>query len=316
MELKLNIYAKDGKTIEKTYISKDYNVSFGIIRKFMKLINIEKMEDKMEVLNLVMGAWEQFETVLSGFFPEVTEDEWDRVSLEEIVDLIIDIAMSIVSKIAKIPTQKKMTLGLTNGTINGGFGVTYDSPARDTTGVPYPGLYGQNVSTTQPNYATETPVLGSVGVTTDPTKSGMELSDSDLYLYFYVGETVQNANLIDAGRIGEQLATKTDMLQASGAGMPSNKYIDLTLGASGSTYTAPANGWVRFAYKVTSQGGWGSLVNNTNNLWTALPGNYYTGGVHSVFVPVKKGDSYTIQYGGSTGESLRFIYAEGSSPTV
>ena len=29
-------------------------------------------------------------------------------------------------------------------------------------------------------------------------------------LYYYVGETVQNANLIDAGRIGEQLANKAD----------------------------------------------------------------------------------------------------------
>ena len=33
-----------------------------------------------------------------------------------------------------------------------------------------------------------------------------------LSLYFYVGETVQNANLIDAGRIGEQLANKQDKL--------------------------------------------------------------------------------------------------------
>ncbi len=32
-------------------------------------------------------------------------------------------------------------------------------------------------------------------------------------LYFYVGETVQNANLIDAGRIGEQLANKQDVLE-------------------------------------------------------------------------------------------------------
>ena len=44
----------------------------------------------------------------------------------------------------------------------------------------------------------------------DPTKSGIETSDSGLYLYYYVGETVQNANLIDAGRIGEQLANKVD----------------------------------------------------------------------------------------------------------
>ena len=46
----------------------------------------------------------------------------------------------------------------------------------------------------------------AVGITTDPTKSGLELSDSDLYLYFYVGETVQNANLINAGRIEEKLS--------------------------------------------------------------------------------------------------------------
>ena len=49
-----------------------------------------------------------------------------------------------------------------------------------------------------------------MGVTLDSTKSGIETSDSDLYLYFYVGETVQNANLINAGRIGEQLANKQD----------------------------------------------------------------------------------------------------------
>ena len=35
---------------------------------------------------------------------------------------------------------------------------------------------------------------------------------SGLSLYYYVGETVQNANLIDAGRIGEQLANKQDKL--------------------------------------------------------------------------------------------------------
>ncbi|MEE7582510.1 MAG: hypothetical protein UDO63_04765 [Oscillospiraceae bacterium] len=113
MELKLNIYANDGKTIEKTYVAKDYNVSFGVIRKFMKLMNIDKLENKTEVLSLVMGAWEQFEVVLSGFFPDVQEEEWDRVSLEEIVDLVMNIAMNIVSKIAKIPIQKKMGLPAT-----------------------------------------------------------------------------------------------------------------------------------------------------------------------------------------------------------
>lgn len=107
-ELKVNIYAEDGKTIEKTYIAKDYNVSFGTVRKFMKLMNVGKIESRTEVLTLVLSAWEQFETVLGGFFPDVQDDEWDRVSLEEIVDLVIDIAKVVLSKVAKIPTQKKM----------------------------------------------------------------------------------------------------------------------------------------------------------------------------------------------------------------
>lgn len=35
--------------------------------------------------------------------------------------------------------------------------------------------------------------------------------------------------------------------QVARMAMPSNKYIDLTLGASGSTYTAPANGYFQLA---------------------------------------------------------------------
>ena len=41
------------------------------------------------------------------------------------------------------------------------------------------------------------------------TKANQEISG--LYLYFYVGETVQNANLIDVGRFAETKANKTDV---------------------------------------------------------------------------------------------------------
>ena len=61
---------------------------------------------------------------------------------------------------------------------------------------------GTSISTTTSLFKNGT----AVGVTTDPTKSGIETSDSGLYLYFYVGETVQNANLINAGRIEEKVA--------------------------------------------------------------------------------------------------------------
>lgn len=130
-----------------------------------------------------------------------------------------------------------------------------------------------------------------------------------LTLYFYVGETVQNAKLIDAGRFGEVLATKTDMQQASGAGMPSGKYIDLTLGASGSTYTAPANGWLQCACTGTAGSTFFELTNNYISCCAS-----YNGGWGRASMPVSKGMVITVYYGGNnfTKQLFRFTYAEGS----
>ena len=96
------------------------------------------------------------------------------------------------------------TLGWSDGTNNCG------TTCVDTYGIWLTPDYGSNKGTPTSVTLPITSNSRSIGITTDPTKSGMELSDSDLYLYFYVGETVQNANLIDAGRIGEQLANKQD----------------------------------------------------------------------------------------------------------
>ena len=90
----------------------------------------------------------------------------------------------------------------------------------------------------------------SIGITTDPTKSGIETTDEGLYLYYYVGETVQNANLIDAGRIGEVLAGKVDVSNAqwaTNACMPDySASITMT-----SPFTAPCDG---FVYLLSSSG--------------------------------------------------------------
>ena len=129
-------------------------------------------------------------------------------------------------------------------------------------------------------------------------------------LYYYVGETVQNANLIDAGRIGEQLVTKTDVVQATRVSMPSSKFIDLTLLASGQLYIAPADGYFLLS-KLSSANdqymtlGVGDLRNTT-----------YCNGtgwwLQQVSPPVRKGDAFYVQYnlGGAT-QHFRFYYADG-----
>jgi hypothetical protein len=141
-------------------------------------------------------------------------------------------------------------------------------------------------------------------------------------LYYYVGETVNNANIIDASKIQNQLIDKleTDLTNLpqeskcylSGLSLPSNKYIDLELGASNSTYTAPANGLIMFMKKAGKADAFIYLRNITKSITQIahVPGSANS---CTVSVPATKGDIINISYNATgTTEFLRFIYAEGA----
>ena len=96
------------------------------------------------------------------------------------------------------------------------------------------------------------------------------------------------------------------------ASFPSNKYIDLTLGASGSTYTAPTDGWLHLRKVITAtsqfaQFNTGICIMNSQASTIGYPVN--------LLLPVKGGTVTTIYYDAAgTTELFRFIYAEGSKP--
>ena len=137
--------------------------------------------------------------------------------------------------------------------------------------------------------------------------------------YFYVGETVQNANLINAGRIEEKLVDKVDTNASnftadgksliSSWGMPSSKYIDLTLGASGTLYTAPANGWVYFNKIATATNQ--NLAMGANGLGFSIFSSS-AGQWLGLTMPIQKGRNFYVSYtaNGATN-TFRFHYAQG-----
>lgn len=95
---------------------------------------------------------------------------------------------------------------------------------------------------------------------------------------------------------------------------PSSRYIDLTLGASGSNYTAPADGYVYVSIQATNVKSFvyiGHREPETGFSITshvgALPSN------HELFLPVKKGQVFAVVTGyvGTVG-FFRFIYANGA----
>ena len=87
--------------------------------------------------------------------------------------------------------------------------------------------------------------------------------------------------------------------------MPSDTYEDLTLGANGATYTAPANGYFGACFNGSSNL---SMFNKNNRMSI---GGTYSSGNYNIFIPAKKGEEVTLFYNG-TKVFFRFIYAQGS----
>lgn len=131
-------------------------------------------------------------------------------------------------------------------------------------------------------------------------------------LYFKLGNVLQNQDIIDIAGVTSALNTKVDLAQATRASMPSNTQIALTLGSSGTSYTAPADGWL----ETYLAGGTGSnypyvtcKVNNISTYWSQVTSEH----VDSMLIPMKAGDTFVISYGNSVKTlNLRYHYAEGA----
>lgn len=102
-----------------------------------------------------------------------------------------------------------------------------------------------------------------------------------------------------------QAVDRNDSSWIAQQSMPSNKNINLTLGVSGTSYTAPANGY--FNVVLICNGKWANIYTSTG-LYAAYAETKYA----SANFPVKKGDNLFINYdSGVTVNFFKFIYAQG-----
>lgn len=100
--------------------------------------------------------------------------------------------------------------------------------------------------------------------------------------------------------------------------LPSSKYINLTLGASGTTYTAPANGYF-YINKVAgvSSHTYIDLQNSTSGFSCRSNSITSTLTTQAVLLPVRKNDIAKVTYNvEGTTNSFKFIYAVGSESEV
>lgn len=142
------------------------------------------------------------------------------------------------------------------------------------------------------------------------------------YLYFYVGEFVGTSNSVNLGDIKDKLDLdianlKTEVTELNNLkgnistyAFPSEKNVVLTIPASKTRLTAPANGW--FVYQSTGGGAASNymFISNVTTAYYACQTRPFSGYGMYVNCPAKKGESVYFEWVDSgTIRNLKFVYA-------
>lgn len=148
-----------------------------------------------------------------------------------------------------------MTIGITNGTDNAGFYC-----ANGTTNIQVgTNMYGQPVGYSAAGQ--NITKLASMGITTDPTKSGIIAEQSTAQLYFKVANAVQNLELLNVGQVMENAVLRSSLQEC--------QVVIETYKNGTSWYRVWSDGWCE-------QGGYASSNPSTVTfLKTFVDTNYY-----------------------------------------
>ncbi len=158
----------------------------------------------------------------------------------------------------------------------------------------------------------------------DTQANTVHIMSNDTVIYTYTIGAGQSAIISAEGISGSGTspvfdAAYTDLSNLTAAGkaavanasMPSDSYIDLTLGASGSTYTAPANGRLMLRGTTTGNDNNVNLRNTVTEEWSVscFPSHYPV--TVCAGLNVKEGDVIQYIYYQTNINNFRFIYAQG-----
>ncbi len=193
-----------------------------------------------------------------------------------------------------------ITIWLKNGVDYFGLGYSTTAANYNQTNA---GLYGTPAGTPLDGQPSSWPYNSSLGLTTDPSKSGIIVDTTlpdDVQLYFKVANAVENLDMLNAGEILEELSNKVNVSNtswATSACMP-----DYSAGVS---ITFPFTAQTAGIIQIAALNGYNNVnVNgnqNFNGILCAAPSNWNG----SVF-PVDKGD--VITQASVTGTAAQTFY--------
>ena len=233
---------------------------------------------------ILLNKNNQIDSGISVKGSDETYDDYDYVVNE--TDGTFRLPLNVKGASGSAVAGNGMTLGLYNGTTFAGL------KANDTDGLEdSAGLYGSSVGTTNSSGGQMTNLSG-IGITTDPTKSGIETSSNGLSLYFYVGETLQKTNVIDISKLQKEVDNLIFNNRKVIAGYVMPDY-SAGIAINATSYTAPKAGIVLVNCQHADHASNQVSINGVELYSMYMTGSYANGTLPPFETQVSAGDVIT-----------------------
>ena len=105
MELKITVYDYNDNVM-KECTAQTVDVKFGQVAAIMELLDVESVEDSVQMMRMIKKAWKQLVRILSKIFPDMEDDDWNNVSLKELLPVLILILRDSFKEMMAIPKSK------------------------------------------------------------------------------------------------------------------------------------------------------------------------------------------------------------------
>ena len=105
MELKITVYDDDDNVVKECK-AQTIDIKFGQVAAIMELLDVENIESNSELLKTVHRAWKQLKKILAKIFPDMKDDDWDYISVKELLPVVIAILKDSFSEMMTIPKSK------------------------------------------------------------------------------------------------------------------------------------------------------------------------------------------------------------------
>lgn len=119
MELKICIYNDNGE-VTKEFLTNNYKIKMKVIKKFTSTIDLELLGrllsgdgenvDDMEIITkigqMINGSYELVREITISVFPEMSEEEFDEIAINDLAVFLINLFKFTVNTISISSTSK------------------------------------------------------------------------------------------------------------------------------------------------------------------------------------------------------------------